>query len=130
MNAQRKVVCLDGQTKQVDPSPTVNHLDTVLENNGFEVVHAPQEQDIHAVCRETPDVVLFDMSDNHRSVWDIYHHIRQSTLTCNIPVIIITNKVTRIEDVMQLYAANAADCLMKPFAPQELVSSINQVLLN
>lgn len=131
MNAQKKVVCLDVQTEQFDQSPAVRHIDTVLEKNGFEVVHTPQEEKgIHAVCRETPDVVLLDMSNNQSSVWDLYHQIRQSTLTCNIPVIIITGKVTRIEDVLQLYAANAADCLMKPFAPQELVSSINQALLN
>ena len=131
MNALKKVVCLDAQTEQFDSSPAVSNIDTVLEKNGFEIVHTPsEERGIHVVCRETPDVVLLDMSDNRRSVWDLYHQIRQSTLTCNIPVILITSKATRIEDVLQVYAANAADCLMKPFAPQELLSSINHALLN
>ena len=128
---QKKVVCLDAQTEQNDPSPTTNNIDTILTNNGFEVVHTPQEAEmIHAVCRETPDVVLLDMSDNKSSVWDLYQQIRESALTCNIPVILITEKATSIEEVMQIYAANAADCLIKPFAPQDLMLSINQVLLN
>lgn len=128
---QKKVVCLDAQTEQLGPFPTSNNIDTILKNNGFEVVHTLQEErGIHAICRETPDVVLLDMSDNQSSVWDLYQQIRQSALTCNIPVILITGKTTRIEDILKIYAANAADCLMKPFAPQELVTSINQVLLN
>lgn len=131
MNAQKKVVCLDAQTENLDQPSIKTNLDIELAKNGFEVVHTPREAEgIHAVCRETPDVVLLDMSDNRSAVWDLYHQIRQSTRTCNIPVILITEKATRIEEVLQIYAANAADCLMKPFAPQELVTSINQVLLN
>lgn len=128
---QKKVVCLDAETAQFDPSPTPSNIDTVLANNGFEVVHTSQEEKgVHAVCRETPDVVLLDMSDNKSLVWDLYQQIRESALTCNIPVILITEKATSIEAVMQIYAANAADCLIKPFAPQDLLLSINQVLLN
>lgn len=128
---QKKVVCLGAQTEQFDSFSTTHYIDTILANNGFEVVHTPQEENgIHAVCRETPDIVLLDMSDNQSSVWDLYQQIRESTLTCNIPIILISGKTGRIEDVLKIYAANAADCLLKPFAPQELVTSINQVLLN
>ena len=129
ITAQKKVVCIDAQTKQFDNAHTRKSIDSVLEQNGFEVIHTPQEEkDMSVVCSEIPDIVLLDMSDNEHSVWDFYHQIRQSTFTCNIPVILITGKTTRIEDVLQIYAANAADCLMKPFAPQELLTSINQVL--
>jgi DNA-binding response OmpR family regulator len=131
MNVQKKVVYLDAQTEEFSPSPSANSIDNILLKSGFEVVHTPQiERGVHAVSCETPDVVLFDLSDNHSSVWELYHQIRESTLTCNIPVILITEKAARIEDILQLYAANAADCLMKPFAPQDLLSSIKQVLLN
>ena len=128
---QKKVVCLNAQTEHFNSFSTTNNLDIVLQDNGFEIVHTPQEKEgIHAVYRETPDVVLLDMSENKSSVWDLYQQIRKSALTCNIPVILITGKTSRIEDILKIYAANAADCLIKPFAPQELVISINQVLLN
>ena len=130
-NQQKKIVCLNAQTEQFDALTTTHTLNDILEDHGFEVIHSPPEETgYHAVCRETPDIVLFDMSDNQPSVWDLYQQIRESTLTRNIPVILITGKTSRIEDVLQIYAANAADCLLKPFAPQELVTSINQVLLN
>jgi DNA-binding response OmpR family regulator len=131
MNAHKKVVCLDAQTQPSNQVPAIENLDDLLEQNGFEIVHTPQEEmGLNAVCRETPDVVLLDISSSRNSIWDLYHQIRNSTQTCNIPVILISQKTARIEDVLKLYAANAADCLMKPFAPQDLLSSLNQVLLN
>ena len=124
MIAQKKVVCIEHDL-------TPENFDSVLAQNGFEVIHTPiQENNVSCVSRETPDVILIDLSNCPRSIWDMYYQIRQSTRTCNVPVILIAAKVKTIEDLQLLYAANAADCLMKPFAPQELVTSINQALLN
>jgi len=124
MITQKKVVCIKHGVAQED-------FDSVLTQNGFEVIHTThQENDVNCVSRETPDIILIDLSNCPSSIWDMYHQIRQSIRTCNIPVILIASRLKRIEDLQQLYAANAADCLMKPFAPQELVMSINQALLN
>jgi DNA-binding response OmpR family regulator len=124
MIAQKKVVCIEH-----DLVP--ENFDSVLAQNGFEVIHTPiQENNVNYVSRETPDVILIDISNCPNSVWDMYHQIRHSARTCNVPIILIASKVNRIEDLQQLYAANAADCLMKPFALQELVTSIKQALLN
>lgn len=131
MHTQKKVVCLDVQSEYSDSLKTDQTIDFVLQKNGFEVIHSPQEEQVvNVVCQETPDIILIDINQDMHSVWDIYRQIRQSNRTCNIPIILITAKVTRIEDILQLYAANAADCLVKPFAPQELMTSINKVLLN
>ena len=124
MITQKKVVCIEHDLAPED-------FDSVLAQNGFEVIHTPiQENNVSCVSRETPDIILIDVSNCPSSIWDIYHQIRQSVRTCNVPVILIASKVKRIEDLQQLYAANAADCLMKPFVPQELVTSINKALLN
>ncbi len=129
MHTQKKVVRLDTQTNSSSESKTTQDVDSLLRKNGFEIIHTLQEEKgVHVICQETPDVVLLDIDLDKHSVWDLYHQIRQSRLTCNIPVILITEKATRIEDVIKIYAANAADCLIRPFSPQELVSSINQVL--
>lgn len=122
----KKVVCID-----IPEEDASTHIDTVLADHGYKVVHTRQtETAVQAVRRETPDIVLIDLSDSDQTVWDIYHQIKESTLTCNIPVIIISAKMTRIEDIRRLYTANAAEYLIKPFAPQELLSSIKQILLN
>jgi DNA-binding response OmpR family regulator len=124
MIAQKKVVCIEH-----DVAPEDFH--TVLAQYGFEVVRTPlQKSDVSCVSRETPDVILIDLSNCPNSIWDMYHQIRKSVRTCNIPIILITTKAKSIEELQQLYAANAADCLVKPFAPQELVMSINQALLH
>lgn len=124
MIAQKKVVCIEHDVAPED-------FDKVLAQNGFEVVHTTvQKSDVSCVSRETPDVILIDLSNCPSSIWDMYHQIRQSLRTCNIPVILISSKAKSIEELQQLYAANASDYLMKPVAPQELVMSINQALLN
>ncbi len=121
---QKKVVCIEHEIAPED-------FDIILAQNGFEVIHTThQENSVNCVNQETPDIILIDLSNCPSSIWDMYHQIRQSIRTCNIPVILIASKVNRIEELQQLYAANAADYLMKPFAPQELVMSINQALLN
>ena len=121
MITQKKIVCIEHE----------EDFDSVLAQNGFEVIHTTiKESDVSRVSRETADVILIDLSNCPSTIWDMYHQIRQSLHTCNIPVILIASKVKRIEELQQLYAANAADCLMKPFAPQELVTSINQALIN
>ncbi|MFO7678454.1 MAG: response regulator [Chloroflexota bacterium] len=126
MKSHKKVVCINSLAE-----PATENLNNILEHHGFEVIHTRHtEIDVHTVCRETPDVVLLDLSNCHPSVWEMYHKIRESMLTCNIPVILIAAKATCIEDLQRLYAANAAAYLIKPIQPQELLFSIEHTLLN
>ena len=121
---QKKVVCIEHNELPED-------FDSVLAQSGFEVVHTPfHESNVNGVSRETPDVILIDLSNCPSSIWGMYHQIRRSTRTCNVPVILIAAKSKSIEDLQMLYAANAADYLMKPFATHELVTSIKQALSN
>jgi DNA-binding response OmpR family regulator len=123
MKTQKKVVYIEAHTQQP------NGTDHLLAQHGFEILHTPHEQlELNMVWREAPDVVLLDMSESQQAVWPIFYQLRQSVRTCNIPIIVITAKITAIEDVRQLYAANAADYLSKPFSPHELLDCLNRTL--
>ncbi len=126
MKTHKRVVCINSLSE-----PPTENLNNILEPHGFEVIHTHHSEiDVHVVCRETPDVVLLDLSSSHPAVWEMYHQIRKSMLTCNIPVILIVAKATCIEELQRLYAANAAAYLIKPVQPQELLFSLERALLN
>ncbi len=123
MKSSKKVVYIEANAQQP------NGMDNLLAQHGFEVMHTPHEQvELSLFWREAPDVVLLDISGGQQSAWRFFHQLRQSVRTCNIPIIVITSKITAIEDVRQLYAANAADYLSKPFSPHELLDCINRTL--
>ncbi len=57
MIAQKKIVCIEHELSPKD-------LDSVLAQNGFEVIHTPiQENNVSCISRETPDVILIDLSN-------------------------------------------------------------------
>ena len=60
--------------------------------------------------------------------WEVYQHLKADDNTKTIPVIIITAKAQAIDRVLGLHIAKVDDYISKPFRPQELLDSIEQVL--
>lgn len=119
----KKVVCIEAQ-----PHNEVI-TDHILTQYGFEIRRTAHEQGtISLIQQEAPDVLLLDMCDHHEAVWDMFHQFRHSLPTRNIPIILITPRVTTIEHIRQFYAANAAGYLTKPYTPEDLLKTIDQVL--
>jgi DNA-binding response OmpR family regulator len=48
--------------------------------------------------------------------------------TRNIPVIVVTAKAQSIDKVLGLHIAKVDDYIAKPFSPQELMASVENVL--
>ncbi len=48
--------------------------------------------------------------------------------TRNIPVIVVTAKAQSIDKVLGLHIAKVDDYIAKPFSPQELLNSVEDVL--
>jgi DNA-binding response OmpR family regulator len=124
MNVPKKIVCIH------TPVHTHNPILAVLTQHGFDVVQAPGTAAcVRTVSQEIPDVVLLELSGGQHGLWDTYYQIRKSPQTCNIPIILLAPKATRIEEVQQLYAADAADYLTLPAAPRDLLTCVEQVLI-
>jgi len=123
MASSRTVVCIEAQPQREE------HIDNFLAQYGFEIIRAAHTDGaISLVQQEPPDVLLLDMSAEQEMIWAMFHHFRQSMRTCNIPIILVTPRITTIEHIRQLYAANAAGYLTKPYTPHELLESLDRVL--
>jgi two-component system response regulator VicR len=61
--------------------------------------------------------------------WEVYQQMKADETTKNIPVIVVTARAQSIEKVLGLHIAKVDDYIVKPFSPQELLSSVEKVLL-
>ena len=61
--------------------------------------------------------------------WDVYQQMKSDESTKEIPVIVVTAKAQSIDKVLGLHIAKVDDYISKPFSPQELVESVEKVLL-
>ena len=60
--------------------------------------------------------------------WEVYQQMKADEATKNIPVIVVTAKAQSIDKVLGLHIAKVCDYIAKPFSPQELLASVDNVL--
>ena len=60
--------------------------------------------------------------------WEVYQQLKANKNTREIPVIVVTAKAQSIDKVLGLHIAKVDDYISKPFSPQELLDSVDQVL--
>jgi two-component system, OmpR family, response regulator VicR len=80
------------------------------------------------VQQSPPDLILLDLMMPDMDGWDVYHQLKATQQSKNIPVIIITAKSQEIDRVLGLHIAKVDDYICKPFHPQELLDSMEKVL--
>jgi len=96
-------------------------LETMLTRRGFEVVVAPDPHSgLRAAYRTHPDAILLDVMMPGMDGFDVCRRLR---LVTDAPVLF----VTALDDLSRLkqgFALGAADYIVKPFRPSELVSRL------
>ena len=101
----------------------------ILERKGYEVISTNDGMEgFELIERENPDLVLLDLMMPNIDGWDIYHQIKSSENTSQIPVIIISAKAQPIDKVLGMEIAKVNNYIGKPFKPQELLESIESIL--
>lgn len=112
-----------------DDPEMIDLVELILNRRGY-IVKGAQGGIIgyEMVKQEIPDLVLLDLMMPDMDGWDVYHKIKEAENTRTIPVIVITAKAQPIDKVLGLRIAKVDDYICKPFTPQELVTSIEQVL--
>jgi two-component system response regulator RpaA len=92
--------------------------DTTLAHDGL--------QALHHLDRSTPDVILLDLQLPQVSGFRLIQLLRGREETATVPVIVITALSFReAEDVIR---AGADAFLTKPFAPEEVVARVDQLV--
>jgi DNA-binding response OmpR family regulator len=117
------VVCIEDEPEMIDL------VKLILSRKGIQVVGAlGGREGLEAVQNEKPDLVLLDLMMPDMDGWEVYQKMKADNATKGIPVIVVTAKAQSIDKVLGLHIAKVDDYITKPFAPQELLESVEQVL--
>jgi two-component system phosphate regulon response regulator PhoB len=79
------------------------------------------------INEQPPDILLLDWMMPNMSGPELTRRLRKDPVTSDIPIIMLTAKVSEDDKVAGLNAG-ADDYIIKPFSPRELVARINAVL--
>lgn len=122
----------DDQRKQVlivEDNREVAHYTGSLLMRHYDVFYAEDgEQGLEKALQIVPDLIITDLMMPRMDGLQLCRHIRQEELTCHIPIIIVTAKVTQ-ESHLQGLEAGATAYLNKPFSVDELLLLVNNLLL-
>ena len=99
-----------------------------LESTGFQAKGFEEGKSfLEALALETPDLILMDIMLPGEDGISLLKHLKNSSKTKNIPVIMVTAKGAEYDKVKGL-DLGADDYVTKPFGMMELVSRIKAVL--
>ena len=95
---------------------------------GFDVVQAHNgEEAVKVATAEHPDLILMDVRMPKMTGYEACAKLKTIKETQNIPVIFLSAKGQESE-IQQGLSAGAAQYILKPFAPDDLVSQVRAVL--
>jgi len=88
---------------------------------------ASAKEALEQINRQTPDIILLDWMMPNMSGPELIRRLRKDMVTKDIPIIMLTAKVSEDDKVTGLNTG-ADDYIVKPFSPRELVARINAVM--
>jgi len=120
---KKLILCIEDDQEMIDL------IRLILNRHGFDVRGATAgKEGLEIVRKEHPDLILLDLMMPDMDGWEVYQQMKADETIKKIPVIVVTAKAQSIDKVLGLHIAKVDDYISKPFSPQELLSSINNVL--
>jgi two-component system, OmpR family, phosphate regulon response regulator PhoB len=111
-----------------DEPQTAQLIAFKLKQAGFAVAHAPDgEQALALVASSQPVLILLDGLMPVMDGFEVLRRLKEDPRTRAIPVIMLTARA-RDKDVVTGLELGAADYIVKPFSPSELVARVRKVL--
>lgn len=119
---QTKVLVVD------DEAAIRDMIRFALEQSDMQVRSAANAHDaLLSINEERPDIILMDWMMPGVSGLELTRRLRKDSFTSEIPIIMLTAKVTEDDKVAGL-EAGTDDYVIKPFSPRELLARIRAVL--
>ncbi len=120
---KKLILCIEDEPEMIDL------IRLIIGRHGFEVRGAAGgKEGLESIRKEPPDLILLDLMMPDMDGWEVYQQMKADEAIKNIPVIVVTAKAQSIDKVLGLHIAKVDDYISKPFSPQELLNSINNVL--
>ena len=88
---------------------------------------ASAKEALGEINEQSPDIILLDWMMPNMSGPELTRRLRKNSVTKDIPIIMLTARVSEDDKVTGLNAG-ADDYIVKPFSPRELVARVNAVL--
>jgi DNA-binding response OmpR family regulator len=119
----KTILCIEDESEMIDL------IRLILNRRGFEIRGAVGgKEGLEIIRKNHPDLVLLDLMMPEMDGWEVYQQMKADEATKNIPVIVVTARAQSIEKVLGLHIAKVDDYIVKPFSPQELLTSVDKVL--
>ena len=113
----------------VDDDPLIIQLVShKLNHRGFEVLIAEDGHEaLERVHSTHPDLIILDAMMPGLDGFAVLRQLKSHPETAGIPVLMLTARKTE-QDIVSGLSQGAADYLIKPFMPEELVSRVRRLL--
>ena len=111
-----------------DEPQTAQLIEFKLKQQGFVVVLATDgEAAMKLIPTEMPSLIILDAMMPVMDGFEVLRRLKETPELKNIPVIMLTAK-SRDRDIVSGLELGAADYIVKPFSPAELVARVRKVL--
>lgn len=101
-----------------------------LQYGGYDVIPTSNGADALEMTRKLhPNLALLDVRMPRMSGYDVCKHLKADQQTKKIPVVFLSAKGQEAE-IKTGYEFGATDYILKPFAPDQLLSRLSQILSN
>jgi DNA-binding response OmpR family regulator len=119
----KNILCIEDEPEMIDL------IRLILSRRGFIVLGANSgEEGLKLIQEKHPDLILLDLMMPDMDGWEVYQKMKADEKTRQIPVIVVTARAQSIDKVLGLHIAKVDDYIAKPFSPQELLTSVENVL--
>jgi DNA-binding response OmpR family regulator len=113
-----------------DEPEMVALMGLILRRAGYDYIGVTDNHEAWSILRrERIDLFTEDLMRPGMDGWEFYQQMRADDRFSRIPVIIVTAKSRCVDQMLGQQIAEVDDYVTKPFSPQELMSSIERVLL-
>lgn len=106
----------------------VRLLEHRLRHRGYDVISAPDgEAALDLANSEKPDLILLDGMMPGLDGFEVLRRLKENDETIGIPVVMLTAR-SQEGDIVDGLTTGAADYMIKPFIPEELIARIQRIV--
>lgn len=121
----RRILVID------DEPDVVSYLETLLRDNGYEVVATTESGEAMRLARQSrPDLICLDISMPEPTGVRLYRDLREDRNLADVPVLMITGVIQQFKDFIhhRKHVPPPDGYISKPFEPAELLATVAGIL--